>query len=286
MTAPKLSDWRSKFRVHPAAEKLPRMSEAELQVLSKDISENGLATPIDFREITLHGKRVREILDGRHRLDALELLGRDPPEKAFRKLKLDDAGAVLHIMSMNVHRRHLSPEQKRQVMTELLKADPAQSDRQVAKIAKADHKTVAAQRDRMEATGELPQLEKRKGADGKTRKAKPASPESKSATGDQHQPDGAHVIYLEDHDPNGGKPEPRPKETYPAPLRRKPKLDTYVGVDAARNFHVARAIAEGVDVEEEIELFAAALRAAATGAVVDHETTIEPLTTAHQDVNE
>ena len=182
MTAPTSSKWRQRFKVHPAAEKLPRMSDAELRALSKDIGENGLSTPIDYREILLPeadgtwhagGNRVHEILDGRHRMDALEMAGIVLQPKDFRELELDDAGAVRHVVSMNVRRRHLTREQIQDVIGELLKADPAQSDRQIAKIAKVDSKTVGKQRAKMEATAELSAVEKRIGADGKTRKAKP-----------------------------------------------------------------------------------------------------------------
>jgi hypothetical protein len=69
----------------------------------------------------------------------------------------------------------LDNEQKRQVIADLLKADPSMSDRHIGKAAAADHKTVAAQRDKMVSTGELPQLKERKGADGKVRKVKKAA---------------------------------------------------------------------------------------------------------------
>jgi hypothetical protein len=226
MTIPKSSKWRQSFKVHPAAEKLPRMSDAELRALSKDISENGLSTPIDFRMVG----EDREILDGRHRMDALEMAGIEPPAKAFRELDLDEAGAVLHVISMNIHRRHLDHEQKRQVIADLLKADPSLSDRQIGKAAAADHKTVAAQRGRMERTGELPQLKKRKGADGKIRKAKPAEVTDTR------------------------------RETYAAPRSHKLALETHVGVDAARRYYLGQCEQLEVDIDAELDIIVDALR--------------------------
>jgi hypothetical protein len=157
--------WRDRFRVHPAAEKLPRMSNAELKALSDDIRQNGLNTPIDFRKVG----EEREILDGIHRMDALAMAGIEP---TFRELKLNDAEAVRYVISQNAHRRHLTPEQKRQYIADLLKADPSLSDRQIGKATASDHKTVAAQRARMESGGEIPHQEKRKGADGKVQPVK------------------------------------------------------------------------------------------------------------------
>lgn len=143
MTDPQSSAWRKRFKVHPAADVFPMMTAAELDETGADIKANGLKQPVDIRR--LYGS-VLEVLDGRNRLEAMEQAGIAARPEDFRELKLDDAGAVLHIMSMNVHRRHLSPEQKRQVIAALLKADPTQSNRQIAKVAHADDKTVGKQR--------------------------------------------------------------------------------------------------------------------------------------------
>jgi DNA-binding transcriptional regulator YhcF (GntR family) len=53
-----------------------------------------------------------------------------------------------------------------------LKADPTQSNRQVAEQAKVSHVTVGAVRDELEATGQIDQLPATTGTDGKTRKRK------------------------------------------------------------------------------------------------------------------
>ena len=74
------------------------------------------------------------------------------------------------IVSLNLHRRQLDAEAKRDVIAKLLKANPEQSNRTIAKQVKADDKTVAKVRRDLESTAELPQLEKTVGADGKARK--------------------------------------------------------------------------------------------------------------------
>jgi hypothetical protein len=76
------------------------------------------------------------------------------------------------VISANIHRRHLTPEQKRELIAKLLKADPTKSDRQIGETAKVDHKTVGKVRNEGEATGEIPQSDTRQGADGKKRKVK------------------------------------------------------------------------------------------------------------------
>ena len=59
------------------------------------------------------------------------------------------------------------------MIAKLLKVMPDKSNRQIAAIVDCDHKTVAAVRAELEATGEIPQLEKTIGKDGKARKPAP-----------------------------------------------------------------------------------------------------------------
>ena len=75
-----------------------------------------------------------------------------------------------YVISKNIHRRHLTAEQKRDLIAKLIAAGPEKSDRQIGKMAKADHKTVGAVRKAKEATGEISPVERRVGADGKARK--------------------------------------------------------------------------------------------------------------------
>jgi hypothetical protein len=174
-----LFDWRAHLKVHPAADLFPLMSESELKELADDIQQNGVRTPIQF---WIDEDDKEWLLDGRNRLDALATLG---------LLKIDDDGSVDSILSgyvtwfvydrngadpyaaalsLNIHRRHLTAEQKRDLIAKLLKAQPQTSDRAIAKSANVDHKTVGAVREKLKSTGEIPQLEKTVGADGKSRK--------------------------------------------------------------------------------------------------------------------
>jgi hypothetical protein len=170
---------------HPLADIFPLMEGAEFDALVADIKANGLRQRI----VIFEGK----ILDGRNRYRACLAAGKRP---LFRPANLaahelyafkDPAkDPVAFVISANIHRRHLTPEQKREIIAKLIKAQPEKSNRQIAKVAKADDKTVGAVRVELESTAEIPQLEKRVGKDGKARKqpAKKAKPAKAAAVGD------------------------------------------------------------------------------------------------------
>jgi hypothetical protein len=147
----------------------PPIFEEDFSKLVADIKENGLHQPV----ILYQGK----ILDGNNRYRACDQARIEP---RFADFKGTDAQAQAYVVSANIHRRHLSPDQRREIIATLLKVDPTKSDRQIAATAKVDNKTVAAVRGRMEATEEIPQLDKTTGADGKTRKRKASKPKSGS----------------------------------------------------------------------------------------------------------
>jgi hypothetical protein len=202
-----LFDWRAHLRVHPAAELFPLMKDmdpAGFESLVENIRAHGLVELIVGWASKEEGQFV---LDGRNRLDALAQLGLlyetidhhvgikkwtgskwsdrpggriDGHDGAFRNIYERPMVAALVegldpyeiALSLNVHRRHLTPEQKRDLIAELLKATPEKSNRQIADEVKADHKTVGKVRAEKEATGEIPQLKKTTGKDGKARPAK------------------------------------------------------------------------------------------------------------------
>jgi hypothetical protein len=194
MSPPKLASnagdrktsWRDVLPIHPACAAYPRLGEGELRELAADIKTNGLQVGIVlFKE----GDQV-SLLDGVSRLDALEANGIDLIQdgKLDHSLGLGsgnrvrvvaDVDPVMMAASLNIARRHLTPEQKRQAVEALIKQDPTRSDRAIAKVAKVDDKTVAAVRAEKEATAEIPQLKTRVGADGKSRKQpRPAKPDT------------------------------------------------------------------------------------------------------------
>jgi ParB-like chromosome segregation protein Spo0J len=185
---------RDHLAVHPAADLFPLMSESELKELAEDIRKNGLQQPI----VTRYCRKTRQqhLIDGVNRLDALALLGWAGPPKdgglrlTIRKKRdtidpnpalelthfeikydLSDEAVYRYVIAANVHRRHLTSEQKRDLIAKLVKAKPEVSNREIAKQVKADDKTVATVRRGLEATAEIPQLKKTIGKDGRSRPA-------------------------------------------------------------------------------------------------------------------
>jgi ParB-like chromosome segregation protein Spo0J len=152
------------FEIHPLADVFPEMGEMELRELTQDIKANGQLEPIVIHQ----GK----ILDGRNRYLACKLAGVEPTTIEFNPVATCRT-AEEYVWSMNVQRRHLRADQRREVIAKLLRADPTKSNRQIASQAKADNKTVGVVRREMEATEEIPQLPETVGADGKKRTAKP-----------------------------------------------------------------------------------------------------------------
>jgi len=89
----------------------------------------------------------------------------------------DDDAAVSYALSLNVHRRHLKREERRELIAELLKATPEKSDRQIAETVKAGPTTVGSVRAEMEAKGDVSKLDTRKDSTGRTQPArKPKTP--------------------------------------------------------------------------------------------------------------
>jgi hypothetical protein len=65
--------WREFYNVHPALEVFPRMTPDHRRKLAASINKVGLKVPIQTRSVA--GEAQRYVIDGRNRLDAMELLG-------------------------------------------------------------------------------------------------------------------------------------------------------------------------------------------------------------------
>lgn len=92
------------------------------------------------------------------------------------------------VCGLNVHRRHLTAEQKREAALQELTRDPSRSDRTIAKVVGVSGPTVSAVR----ATEKALQLPATTGADGKVRQRPAAKPVT-------HQIDRIRELHGEGH---------------------------------------------------------------------------------------
>jgi hypothetical protein len=153
------------LKFHPLANLFPLMEGAEFDELVADIKARGLCERI----IVYDGA----ILDGRNRYRACLAAGVKPTIERYEKGCPELKDPVAWVISRNLRRRHLTPEDKIKILAQLVAAHPEKSDRKLAKEAGVSHPTMAKARREAEATGKALPVAKRVGADGKAR-ARPA----------------------------------------------------------------------------------------------------------------
>jgi hypothetical protein len=111
--------WRNAYKVHPAADVFPMMSDEELATLGEDIKANGLKTRPVF---WIDDRGNQFLLDGRNRLEAMERCNVALP-KTFPVVQGDP---VAHIIGLNIRRRHLTKEQQADLIVAAHKAVAAE----------------------------------------------------------------------------------------------------------------------------------------------------------------
>lgn len=124
---------------------MPPLSAEEYAALRSDIADRGILVPVVRDQ---HGT----LLDGHHRVAIAEELGIDCPTEV-RKVA-DEAEARDVAFTLNLARRHLTREQKRQLIAAEVQARPDDSDRAIGRRLGCDHKTVGSVR--REVSGEIP----------------------------------------------------------------------------------------------------------------------------------
>jgi hypothetical protein len=156
-------DGNSELQFHPLADIFPLMEGAEFDALVADIKANGLREQIVLYE--------GMILDGRNRYRACIAAGISPT--TFNGDWIIDPAAF--VISRNIRRRHLTAEQKGELIAKLLKATPEKSDRQIAKTVKASPTYVGKVRAEKEAAGDVSTVDTRTDTKGRKQPArKPA----------------------------------------------------------------------------------------------------------------
>src|SRR4029077_850237 len=149
--------------------------------LGEDIIKSGLTSPI---VLWSDGRSPERLLDRRSRLDAIEIaigpveigassLAAGKDFLAVNKVIVLDRSVdpYAFVISANIHRRHLTVEQKNELIAKLIETDPTKSNRQIAKTVKVDHKTVASVRAEKEGRGEIPHVETKTDSKGRAQPA-------------------------------------------------------------------------------------------------------------------
>lgn len=185
--------WRDVLTVHPAAELFPLLGKDELRELGEDIKKNGLRTHITIWSPDPNSNKVF-LLDGRNRLDSMEAVG-------LPILKDEWKGGGIHqllfpyrqvygfgggigfdglkctadpfefVISANIHRRHLTAEQRRDLIAKVLKATPGKSNRQIADETKSNRNTVGQIRKKLETSGDVSRSDTRTDRKGRQQPA-------------------------------------------------------------------------------------------------------------------
>ncbi|HEY0983322.1 MAG TPA: hypothetical protein VGE80_14425, partial [Schlesneria sp.] len=100
---------QNEVRIHPAAMLFPEMPKNELATLVEDIRENGVRTRLQFIGETWDDA---QLLDGRNRLKALKEVGLAYREHSDLIPAADIPDPIDHVLSLNLHRRHLTESQR------------------------------------------------------------------------------------------------------------------------------------------------------------------------------
>jgi ParB-like chromosome segregation protein Spo0J len=195
--------------------KLDKLDAHKVQVrsaISTDAVSDYAAAMRDgahFPAVTVYQSEDTYVLaDGHHRLLAARQCGfLDILAEVRPGTKAD---ALTYALSANAnHGLRRTTADKNRAAWLAITQWPEKSDREIAKICCIDHHTVAKERRDLEATGEIPQLKKRTGADGKTRKVpaartKAAAPPSRPSPAAQEKP---HVTTADAPPPPPMDPE-------------------------------------------------------------------------------
>jgi hypothetical protein len=163
--------WRDVVPIHPAAELFPPMPPDELEELAEDIKKRGLLTPIGFWRLgPRKGKDSNKLLllDGRNRLDALERAGLLELDndgwpclknqfRIYLEADVRDGGQNPYelVISLNIRRRHLTFNERIDLLDRIIKADPKISSRRAAKLVHVSPTTGTKRKAALEASGDV-----------------------------------------------------------------------------------------------------------------------------------
>jgi hypothetical protein len=141
---------------------MPPLSGDEYAALEQSIKDHGIQVPI---LVDTEGV----VIDGHHRKKIADDLGVHCPRKVL--YDATDTEKRTLALSLNLDRRHLSREQRRDLIAASLKADPQLSNREHARRTGASDHTVADIRDDLEEGAQITHLDKRDNPQGRPQPA-------------------------------------------------------------------------------------------------------------------
>lgn len=151
---------------------MPPLDADAYAALKADVAERGILVAIEVDE---HGA----ILDGHHRIEAWSELRAEgvkvPDYPRVVRAGLSEADKRHLVRALNLARRHLSQAERRALVADAIREDPARSDRSVAVALGVSHPTVAAVRGELEAAGEVERFTTRTDLRGTVRPARHAA---------------------------------------------------------------------------------------------------------------
>jgi len=157
------------YPIHPYAEMFPMLSAENLRVLADDIDVNGQREPI----VLCDGK----ILDGRNRAAAMDMLAAEQPEVEWSPEYEDmtqlfefTGDALEYVVSKNLHRRHLTTQQRAILGVKIKEAEEDRAkERRKATLKKGDEKPEVENLPQREEQGKARDVAGKKvGVSGKT----------------------------------------------------------------------------------------------------------------------
>ncbi|MGJ0505673.1 MAG: ParB N-terminal domain-containing protein [Methylocystis sp.] len=153
---------------HEKYQMLPPLPAEQFTALKADIAQRGVMVAVEVDEFGV-------ILDGHNRVRACRELGINDYPTVVRAGMTDEQKRT-HARSLNVNRRQLTRDQMRELIRDQILDTTEWANNRIGALLGVDDKTVAAVRASMEATSEIPKLEKLIGADGKARPHRSAKP--------------------------------------------------------------------------------------------------------------
>jgi ParB-like chromosome segregation protein Spo0J len=135
---PDFAVWVRSLEAHSLANEDRMMNDQELEGLKASIRTYGLRVPIKVFE----GK----ILDGRNRHKAGIAVGYRFKPSDFEYYEGTPATAKKYADDLNLHRRHLTADDKNKRVLKMLEDHPEWSNRKIAELCDVSHTTVGNQR--------------------------------------------------------------------------------------------------------------------------------------------